>query len=102
MSRSLRSTIGAASRLIAWLRAPIDARIAGVPIRHPEAPSDKPRSGEPTTAPVEPPRLEPAPPSAEVQFEAALRHRAAASLRFLARASAELSETLDYDLTLSR
>lgn len=31
-----------------------------------------------------------------------MRHRAAANLRFLARASADLSETLDYDETLSR
>jgi signal transduction histidine kinase len=86
-------TIGAAGRLLAWLRAPIDAPASG-------------QAGEPAVA------LDGAGAlagtqtaglvAAEDHDEAAVRHRAAASLRFLARASAELSETLEYDETLSR
>jgi signal transduction histidine kinase len=89
-------TIGAGARLLAWLRAPVDA-----PSERLDSAQD---AGLTISAPRGLTRHDPAPsaPVDEAQAEAAVRHRAAASLRFLARASAELSETLDYDETLSR
>jgi signal transduction histidine kinase/CheY-like chemotaxis protein len=89
-------TISAGARLLAWLRAPIDA------------PSERSESAQatdaelPVFAGLSRHDARPDAPVDHAQAEAAVRHRAAASLRFLARASAELSETLNYDETLSR
>src|SRR4051794_26002109 len=77
VSGSFGRTIGAAARLVAWLGAPIDVPAAELD-RAPAEPADLPRAvAEPTHGDAAEPDI------AEAQAEAAVRHRAAASLRFL-------------------